>query len=188
MTDQAALYLAENVQQLRKRKGFSQKQLAELAELPRSTLTNIESGTANPSLRNLSKLSQALGIGIEELLSRPRHQISHIPAAEVPVQKRSGGLATVHKLLPDRIKSIEIDRFELKAGASVTGHPHVAGTKEYLMVLSGELVVHVAGEKFHIQQGDVLAFPGDQRHSYRNPAGGSKGVAISVVIPIPATV
>ena len=43
--------LGRNLEQLRKKRGMSQGQLARSAGLPRSTLTYIESGEGNPSLQ-----------------------------------------------------------------------------------------------------------------------------------------
>lgn len=177
-------YLAQNIEKLRTSKGLSQLQLAQQAKIPRSTLTNIESGVGNPSLNNLVRISLALGVGIEELLSRPRTDCLLVKAAEVPVQSRSQGRVQLHKLLPDKIKGIEIDRMELSAEAVMGGHPHLEGTKEYLTVIQGEILVHIAGERFIVKQGDVLAFPGNQAHSYRNTKK-TMSVALSVVIPIP---
>jgi len=69
----------------------------------------------------------------------------------------------------------------------MVGTPHLAGTKEYMTVLQGEIKVFLAGESFLVKRGDVFAFPGNQPHSYRNLLR-TKSIAISVVIPIPASV
>lgn len=179
-----ASHLAQNIGKLRLKKNMSQQQLAKLALIPRSTLTNIESGAGNPSLTNLVKISNALGVSIEELLSRPRSECVLIAADKVPAQERAQGQVKIFKLLPDKIKGLEIDRIEIAGGAVMGGQPHLAGTKEYLSVLQGELNVHIAGELYIVKKGDVLAFPGNQPHSYRNP-GRSGVVAVSLVIPIP---
>jgi len=181
----ASKYLAQNLINLRRSKNFSQYQLAKLANIPRSTLTNIESGTGNPSLNNLVKLSIALGVGVEELLSRPRSDCSLIFSDQVITQSRSQGQVKVFKLLPDKLKGIEIDRVEFEPEAVMGGHPHLPGTKEYTTVIKGEVVIHVAGETYSVKKGDVFAFPGNQAHSYRNPKR-SSSIAISVVIPVPA--
>ncbi|MGE3728505.1 MAG: XRE family transcriptional regulator [Candidatus Sericytochromatia bacterium] len=183
---QVSSYLAQNLRYLRGKKNWSQQQLADLAELPRTTLTHIESGQGNPSLANLVKLSAALGVGVEELLSRPRSACQLIPAAEIPVRKRSQGRVKVFNLLPDSLKGIAIERLELAGEASMGGQPHLPGTKEYLLVLQGTVAVYVAGEHYPVHQGDVFAFPGNQAHSYSNPQS-QPAVAISVVIPVPAT-
>lgn len=177
-------YLARNVTALRQKRGLSQNQLAKLAGLPRSTVTYMESGEGNPSLHNLSKLAGAFQVTIEELLSRPRAQVHLIPAREVRVIQKGQGAVDVYKLLPDSIPGAEIDRIEIVPGGRMGGIPHVAHTKEYLIGVQGEVQVQVAGQKFLVKAGDVLAFPGDQAHSYHNP-GRTKAVGLSVVMSAP---
>ena len=181
----AAGYLALNVENLRRKKNLSQNQLANTAGIPRSTLTNIESGDGNPSLSNLLKVSAALGVSIEELLSRPRRDCTLITEENVPRQLRSGGKVCIYKMLPDKLKGLEIDKLEFHPHALMAGKPHLAGTKEYLTVLSGEISVIIDAEEYLVKEGDVFAFPGNQLHSYRNKSG-RKSIAISVVVPVPA--
>lgn len=185
-TLKTASYLAENLRYLRSQKHFSQQQLAELAGIPRTTLTSMESGQGNPSLNNLVRIAAALGMGVEELLSRPRSDSVLIPAADVPVQERNQGQMRIYSLLPDKLKGIAIERMEFAPRASMGGQPHLPGTKEYLTVLRGEVAVYVSGELFVVRQGDVLAFPGNQPHSYLNTQD-KAALAMSVVIPIPAS-
>jgi mannose-6-phosphate isomerase-like protein (cupin superfamily) len=144
----------------------------------------MESGAGNPSLGNLASVSAALGAGIEELLARPRTDCLLIRAADVPLRRRSRGRVIVTKVLPERIRGMEIDRMDFAPGASMGGTPHVRGTKEYFYCLAGGVQVLVSGQRFEVGTGDVLAFPGDQRHSYRN-AGTVEASAVSVVVPVP---
>ena len=182
---ETAACLANNVIEIRRRRQWSQAQLSDRSGIPRSTIANIETGAGNPSLRNLVRLATALGIGIDELLARPRSDCQLIRAPDVPVRRRGQGRVLIHKLLPERVRGMEIDRMEFSAGASMGGTPHIAGTKEYLCCIDGQMQVRVAGRLFELASGDVLAFPGDQRHSYRNPAG-RPASAVSVVAPVSA--
>jgi transcriptional regulator with XRE-family HTH domain len=184
MKTPAAAHLAENVRSLRRARSWTQQQLSERAGIPRSTLASMESGAGNPSLTNLASVSAALGAGIEELLARPRSDCLLIRAADVPARNRSRGRVVVTKILPERIRGMEIDRIALAAGSSMGGTPHVTGTKEYFYCLTGGFQVLVNGQLFEVGTGDVLAFPGDQRHSYRNH-GAEDAAAISVVVPVP---
>jgi XRE family transcriptional regulator, regulator of sulfur utilization len=177
-------YLAQNVLALRQKRGFSQGQLAKIAGIPRSTVTYIESGEGNPSLQNLAKIAASLQITIEELLHRPRAQVQMTLAKNVKVIKKGQGLAEVFKLLPDPIPGTEVDRMEIVVGGRISGVPHVTQTKEYLIGIQGEVQVSIATEKFIVRTGDVLAFPGDQPHSYQN-IGQSKAICISVVMMAP---
>lgn len=176
-----ARFLGLNIEKLRIKRSLTQAQLARLAAIPRSTLTNIESGSGNPSLQNLLKISQALGVSVEELLSKPRTDVKLIEAKDVKSQTRSS--VKVYKLMPDRIRGIELDRMEFPPGGVFGGQPHLVGTKEYFSTLQGEIQVHVAGESFVVKAGDVLAFAGNQAHSYRN-SGRGVAVGVSLVIPM----
>lgn len=182
--NKSAAHLALNLAALRREKSLSQHALSELAGIPRSTITHIESGQGNPSLNNLCLLAVALGVSIEELLATPREHITLLQSDAVPVLSRGAGLVKLHKLMPDRVRGIEIDRLEMAAGSSMGGQPHIQGSKEYLTVTRGEILVSVAGSEHTVKAGDVLAFPGDQRHGYRN-AGKRPATAMSVVLPMP---
>jgi transcriptional regulator with XRE-family HTH domain len=177
--------LAENLIYLRKKKGWNQEQLAEAAGIPRTTITNMESGHANPSLKNLTKLSAALQIGVEELLAKPRKECYLIKAADVPVQEKKVGGAKMHKLLPEKIRGLEIDKLCLEVGQFMTGTPHIVGTKEYFYCQCGKVEITLLGEKYVLSKGDVLAFPGDVRHVYKN-AGKTYAEGFGVVVPLPA--
>ena len=71
--DNLSEILASNILKLRRKRELSQAALASIADLPRSTLTNMESGSGNPSLQNLIKISSAFQVSVEELLSFPRN-------------------------------------------------------------------------------------------------------------------
>lgn len=179
--------LAERIQDLRQRRGLTQADLALLAHVPRSTIANLESGTGNPSLINLAKISGALSTSIEMLLTSPRALCRLITADQVKSISRSQGEVTIVKLLPDPIPGMEIDKLELNPGAKMRGIPHAAGTREYLHCIQGEFNIMVAGENYRISKGDVLAFPGEIHHSYEN-IGKGKAVGLSVVAIAPVGV
>lgn len=157
-TDMISTYLAQNIERLRTQKNLSQLRLAQLSGIPRTTITNIESSAGNPSLHNLVKISAALGVGIEELLSRPRSDCLLVRAADVPVVSRQQGRVQLHKLLPDKIKGIETDRMALAAEAVIGGHPHLEGTKKYIVVsCMGLQGLQLIGRKF-VQSDRAWAF------------------------------
>jgi transcriptional regulator with XRE-family HTH domain len=176
--------LAERIQDLRARRGLTQADLAKMAKVPRSTIANLESGTGNPSLINLAKISSALSTSIEMLLTSPQAMCKLILADEVKSISRSAGEVIIVKLLPDPIPGMEIDKLELNPGAKMRGVPHAAGTKEYLHCIQGEFNIVVAGENYHVCKGDVLAFPGEIHHSYEN-VGKGKAIGLSVVAIAP---
>ena len=147
--------------------------------MPRATWTNLESGDANPTVSVLRRAAAALQVTIEELLSVPRAACEFFPLGTLPT--RTQGQAQVRKLLPHVIAGMEMDRIELPPGGRMPGIPHTPGTREYLTCETGEIVLVAAGERWHLHPGDVIAFRGDQRHSYGNP-GTRAAVGYSVVV------
>jgi len=181
-----ASHLAENLKYLRERRGWTQSQLASLADVPRSTLANIETGAGNPTLMVLSGLAAACQVSMEELLSPPRGLGRLIPAAEIEQEVRGTRIKTViRKLLPDPIPGMEIDRMDIPSGGRMRGVPHRAGTREYLCCERGEITLYVGGEKYALKEGDVCAFRGDMPHSYRNEGKGTAiGFSVVTLAPI----
>jgi transcriptional regulator with XRE-family HTH domain len=177
-TDLAARF-GLNVKHLRETRGATQAQMAKLAGVPRATWANVESGAANPTLAVIDRVATALQVTIEELVAVPRASAQRYARGVLPVRQR--GEVTIQKLLPDPIPGMEIDRFELPAGARMAGVPHTPGTREYLTCEAGEIVLVTAGERFDLAPGDLVAFHGDQRHSYANP-GKKTAIAYSVVV------
>lgn len=164
---------------------MTQRALAKLARVPRSTVTYLESGDGNPSLKNLATVAAALQVTIDELLAPPRASCQLIRTGELPRKERVQGKVTVFQLLPDPIPGMVIERMELEPRAELRGVPHVSGTKEYFTCLQGSLSVTVVHETFVVDVGDVLAFPGDRPHRYRND-GSKRAMCISVVAIAPA--
>jgi transcriptional regulator with XRE-family HTH domain len=61
-----------NLQRLRRQKGISQEELADLANIHQTYLSGVERGKRNPTVTVLQRIAEALGADIEDLLSRRR--------------------------------------------------------------------------------------------------------------------
>ena len=178
-------HLAENLRRLREVRGLTQGQLSKMSGVPRATWTNLESGSANPTLAVLTRVASTLQLSIEELISSPKAVTRLYRPEELTTRPRPG--VTVRPLLPDPLPGLQLERMELAPGARMTGVPHTPGTREYLTCERGQVVLHVAGQRFALVPREVLVFRGDQRHSYQNP-GDDTAVAYSAVLlaPLPA--
>ena len=77
--------LALRLRQLRRAKGWSQEALAEEADMHRTYLAGIERSLRNPSLENLAKLANALGISLAELFTFPQGAAA---PTELPARKK----------------------------------------------------------------------------------------------------
>jgi len=180
LLDKVATNLAENISILRKKRSLTQSRLSKLSGATRASIALIESGTSNPTLEVLIKISKALQVSIDELMASPQAECKHILAKDIPIDRRSKNGVMLRKLLPDKIRATEMDEISLDIGSTMTGAPHIEGTKEYFTCVEGQISIGVLGEVYILQKGDVLAFPGDKPHSYKN-SGKSKARGVSVV-------
>ena len=69
--EQLRLQLAENIRWMRRIKNLTQEQLALMAEVDRTYVSQIERCTGNPSLMVLCKLANILEVTTDQLLTEP---------------------------------------------------------------------------------------------------------------------
>jgi DNA-binding XRE family transcriptional regulator len=81
--DLVSRHLARNLIALRQVRALTQEALAKAADVPRSTIANLESGDGNPSLAVLVKVARALQTSIDELTASPRAKVRRWAAAEL---------------------------------------------------------------------------------------------------------
>ena len=176
-----AAHLARNLASLRHTRSLTQGALAKAASVPRSTITNLESGAGNPSLVVLVKVAGALGVPIDELLASPRALVRRWPASEVATRHKGRGVH-IRELVPEPVPDEMMDVMDFEPAAVMGGTPHLPGTREFFTCLDGRVNLTVAGERYALGQGDVLAFPGNLPHSYQNADALAPARGVSVVV------
>lgn len=74
--------IAKRLQELRKKAGYSQEQLAEMLGISRQAISKWESGQGNPDLDNLTKLTEIYAVSADYLL------LGRQPDAAAPVSEK----------------------------------------------------------------------------------------------------
>ncbi len=172
--------LALTLKQMRRMRGLTQHRLALLSGVPRPTIANLESGSANPTLHVLTRVAAALQVSLEELVAAPPPMARFYEADQLASELR--GEVLIRQLLPDAIPGVVMERMWLPKGSAVTGVPHQPGTREYLTCEVGRLRLEASGEIHKLEPGDVVVFRGDQEHRYANIAR-RRTVAYALVMP-----
>jgi transcriptional regulator with XRE-family HTH domain len=176
-----ASHLARNLVSLRHTRALTQDGLAKAAGVPRSTVANLESGEGNPSLAVLVKVAGALGVPIDELLASPRAMVRRWAASEV-AQRVKGRGVSIRELVPEPVPDEMMEVMDFAPAAVMAGTPHLPGTREFFTCLHGRVTLSVAGERYTLEAGEVLAFPGNLPHSYQNADAQSPAQGVSVVV------
>jgi transcriptional regulator with XRE-family HTH domain len=176
-----ASHLARNLTALRHVRNLTQEALAKAASVPRSTISNLESSTGNPSLTVLVKVANSLGVPLDELLASPRAKVRKWAREELATQGGGRGVI-MRSLIPERVPDEVLNVMEFAPGATMRGSPHLPGTREFFTCLGGQVTIFVAGDRYDLAPGDVLAFPGNVPHSYRNADSTRNAHGVSAVI------
>lgn len=177
--------IGQRVRQERQDQRWTLDALAEVSGVSRRMLVSIEQGVANPSIGILLKISDALGVGLSALVEQPRQAsvtVTRDGTGPVLWSGAAGGRAVlVASTAPPQV--VELWDWTLGAGDRYAHDGHVAGTRELLHVLEGEVVVEVADESVPLGPGDAVSFASDVPHAYGNPGATAARFALSVLEP-----
>ncbi|WP_020512088.1 helix-turn-helix domain-containing protein [Paractinoplanes globisporus] len=163
--------IAAALRRERERVGISLAELARRAGLAKSTLSQLEAGTGNPSIETLWSLGVALGVA----LGVPFSRLVEPPAAQVRVIRAGEGQRleadqadVLVKLLAAGSPQTRRDIYlmELEPGQPREAAAHIPGSVEHLIVGAGRLRTGPVGEEVELAPGDYVTFPGDVPHHY----------------------
>lgn len=152
----------------RQRAGLSAAELARRADIAKSTVSQLESGSGNPSIETLWAISTALGIPFARLVSPPRGGVQLIRAGEGPTVPAAGAryLATVLSTSPPQARR-DLYLIRAEPGSARESEPHSPGVVEHVIVGHGRALVGPIDSAVDLGPGDYLAYPGDERHTFR---------------------
>jgi transcriptional regulator with XRE-family HTH domain len=178
--------IGARVRARRNARGWTLDELAERSGVSRRMLVNVEQGVTNASIATLLRLSEALGLGLPSLVAPSD--------GETPVEVNRAGTRSPlwagehggEAFLAAGVTApevIELWDWSLAPGDAHASEPHVAGARELLTVIEGEVVLSVAGEDVVLHPGDAASFHGDVGHGYRNDGGAAARFALTVFEP-----
>jgi transcriptional regulator with XRE-family HTH domain len=151
----------------RERAGISLAELARRAGLAKSTLSQLEAGTGNPSIETLWSLGVALGVPFSRLVEPLEPTVRVVRAGEGP-RLRADEADFVATLLaagsPHTRRDIYV--MELEPGQARDAAAHIPGSIEHIVVGAGRIRTGPDGDTVEVGPGDYITFPGDVPHHY----------------------
>ncbi len=160
--------IAATLRRERARAGISLTELARRAGIAKSTLSQLESGSGNPSVETLWALGTALGVPFSRLVDTPRAAVRVIRCGEGPAtfSERSDYAATLLASCPPNARR-DIYLIQAEPGEPRRSEPHMPGTSEHVVLGTGRALVGPADEPVELGPGDYIAYPGDELHIFR---------------------
>ncbi|MDB4980760.1 MAG: Transcriptional regulator, partial [Myxococcales bacterium] len=130
----------------------------------------IETSKGNPTVGVLWKIAVGLGIPFAELIGEARGGVGILRRAESTVLRSADGKMESRPLTPAGAAPwAEVYDLRLAARATHASEPHAPGTREILIVLTGQLKLHVDTQTYELLAGDSVSFSADKAHVYENP-------------------
>ena len=176
--------LGKTIQRLRKAYNLSLSELAEQSGVAKSIISQIERNETNPTLATIWRLSQALDVSIERVLSSGEDEpfIEKTQKADTPILVSEDG--KMRLAIVGWIKTVEwLQWYEVSSepGGELDSEGHQRGSIESLSVTSGEFEVEVGDIVTRAKAGETLRYRCDRRHVVRC-VGSKPGTALMVCI------
>ena len=171
--------IAAAVRRERERLGISSAELARRAGIAKSTLSQLEAGTGNPSVETLWAIAVVAEVPFSTLVEPPSSPLRVVRADERPTIRSEASPFTGALLSacpPGARRDVHVITSE--PGEPRASDPHSPGTIEHMIVGSGRWNAGPAGEEVDLDPGDYVAFPADRPHRYRALTPGASAVLI----------
>ena len=158
---------------IRKMRGLSLDQVAELTGVSKAMLGQIERGDSNPTISVLWKIVSGLQISFTSLIEDDEPKITVVRSAELSHFEEEDGQYRTYPLFPFHPqKNFEVYTVEIESGCSHASEPHNDGVEEYILMVAGMLEVTIAQERYTLGAGDAIHFSADRPHTYTNVSDG----------------
>ncbi|MEV6771833.1 XRE family transcriptional regulator [Nocardia sp. NPDC051030] len=172
--------IAAALRRERVRSGLSLTEVARRAGIAKSTLSQLESGSGNPSIETLWALCTALDVPFSRLLDPPSPQVQVIRAGEgaVLASAQSEYRTTLLAASPLDARR-DVYRVTAEPGHPRDSDPHTHGVVEHVVLCAGRAKVGPAEAPVELNPGDYIGYPGDMPHVFEALEPGTWALLIS---------
>ncbi|WP_120994376.1 cupin domain-containing protein [Stutzerimonas urumqiensis] len=160
------------LQNIRKLKGLSQRELAKRAGVTNSTISMIEKNSVSPSISSLKKVLGGIPMSLVEFFSIDVEQDSDTQVVYkadelIDISDGAVSMRLIGKAHPDRAIAFLAETYP--PGADTGTDMLVHEGEEAGMLIEGRLELTVNGQTYVLETGDSYYFESSKPHRFRNP-------------------
>ena len=111
------LCIADNLNLMRQKSGYSLEALAEIISVSRQTIAKWEMGDSYPDLMNCMKLASLYKVSLDELVNKPMREIQN--SDFLSLDNKIGGVIDVSEEGTIRIPDTVLEMFDIHPGEKV---------------------------------------------------------------------
>ena len=169
MNDTINEQVSRNLKHIRKEKGQTLDDLANLTGVSKSMLSEIERGGTNPTILVLWKIAEGLKVPLTRLMAESAPEFTLVKASDQGVLAESAEYR-INTVFPysGNTRSELLD-LTLQPGGRLSNQGHVQDVEEVILVREGSSIRLVLdGRSFDMDPGDALRFDGSLPHEIIN--------------------
>lgn len=165
------VFLAQRIREFRKKRLLTLEQLAERSQLTQSVLSKVENSRVTPSLAALSRIAEALGVTLAELVAGidDERRMTVVRRGDRPViQKTRGSFiyrGTASTRQAKRIGSLIVEIPPAAPSEEMLSR----GDEEFILVTKGSVEIACGKESCRLSTGDSLFFDATESYQVSNP-------------------
>lgn len=162
--------LGERLRSERTKRQWSLDDLASASGVSPSLLADLERGDNAPSVLILERIARSLGTSLPKLLEGG-HSDKVVLLRKEHQEVAHGAAGWERRILSPVLPGVEFEFLRTTVNPGVdagTFSPHAPGSREYVAVEKGTLVVTLDGQTYTLVAGDSIYYAGDCVHSFRN--------------------
>jgi transcriptional regulator with XRE-family HTH domain len=178
--------VGEQIQRLRNERKLTLDDLSRAAGVSKSMLSEIERDKANPTIAVAWRLTNALGISLDQLFAQQKEvdTIRIVGPHDIPTLNGADGAYQLRVWGPiDLAGKFEWYELTLTPGGSLVSNAHEPGTREHLTVLQGSIEIDAAGTSKRVKIAETARYSADEPHAIRN-VGRGEAKALLVVVHV----
>ncbi|MGO2745780.1 helix-turn-helix domain-containing protein [Microbacterium sp.] len=173
--------IARTLKREREARGMSVSELARQAGVSKATVSQLETGSGNPSVETLWALGVALDVPFAVLVDQQANAPTLIRASDragVPSSAASAYSASLLSASPPGARR-DVYLIRSEPGEPRRSAPHHPGTIEHVILISGQAKIGPAADAVLLSPGDYLSYAGDAPHVFEATEPGTSAVLIS---------
>ena len=162
------LAIGSRIRAARQSQRLTIEQVAEATGLTKGFLSRVERDLTSPSVASLVTLCQVLSVSIGDLFAVPE---THLTRRDDGPRISLGGEGIVERLLTARSeRRLQIIQAVIEPrGRGESELYAVDCDVDVLHVIRGRIQLVLSNDKYELEAGDTLSFPGREPHTWVNP-------------------
>lgn len=183
-TDQAP-DLGARIREVRRQRGLKAKDVAALAQITPSLLSQVENGLSNPSINTLRAIARALDVPIvtffEDSTRSPEYVVRKDARAKISLP---GSNVEYELLSPAGATAVQLFVMKLAPRSTSLDNPLPHAGEETAVVQAGRVELELENRLVELDVGDSVHIPSDISHRWRNPHDEPATVIFALSAPL----